>query len=146
MGTREDVYERRGQSRMKIIPVLKCRDMKESISFYTRVLGFEPEDPEANLSSPVINLKKGDAEIQLSVLSGDGAFGSAVNVLTAGVDDLFKTFAERGLDTSRMKESPVHQGPIDQSWGMREFYVTDPNGNTLRFGEPIKGRFTDKKE
>jgi hypothetical protein len=34
-------------------------------------------------------------------------------------------------------ESPVHQGPLDQSWGIREFYVTDPNGNTLRFQELI---------
>jgi hypothetical protein len=28
--------------------------------------------------------------------------------------------------------------PIDQSWGMREFYVTDPSGNTLRFGKFIE--------
>jgi len=27
----------------------------------------------------------------------------------------------------------VHEGPIDQSWGTREFYVDDPDGNTLRF-------------
>ena len=25
--------------------------------------------------------------------------------------------------------------PIDQSWGTREFYVDDPDGNTLRFIE-----------
>jgi hypothetical protein len=31
----------------------------------------------------------------------------------------------------------VHEGPIDQSWGMREFYVTDEDGNTLRFGRPL---------
>ena len=27
----------------------------------------------------------------------------------------------------------VHEGPIDQTWGTREFYVDDPDGNTLRF-------------
>jgi hypothetical protein len=27
----------------------------------------------------------------------------------------------------------VHAGPIDQTWGTREFYVDDPDGNTLRF-------------
>src|SRR5438477_12190220 len=27
----------------------------------------------------------------------------------------------------------VHEGPIDQSWGTREFYVDDPDSNTLRF-------------
>lgn len=29
--------------------------------------------------------------------------------------------------------SPVE----DRAWGMREFYVWDPDGNLLRFGEPI---------
>jgi hypothetical protein len=27
----------------------------------------------------------------------------------------------------------VHEGPLDQSWGTREFYVDDPDGNTIRF-------------
>ncbi len=120
--------------------------MNESILFYTRILGFEPKFSDVTPSSPVINLAKGDAEIQLSILSGDGAFGSAVNVLTENVDELFRAFVERGLDTSKRKESPVHQGPIDQSWDVREFYVADPDGNTLRFGQPIRGRFADEKE
>ena len=29
----------------------------------------------------------------------------------------------------------VHEGPINQTWGTREFYVDDPDGNTLRFVE-----------
>ena len=39
----------------------------------------------------------------------------------------------RGLDPSGKPDSPVHQGPLDQTWGTREFYVDDPDGNTLRF-------------
>ena len=27
--------------------------------------------------------------------------------------------------------------PEDRPWGMREFYVMDPNGNLLRFGQLI---------
>ena len=27
---------------------------------------------------------------------------------------------------------------MNQTWGIREFYVTDADGNTLRFGEPIR--------
>ncbi len=53
------------------------------------------------------------------------------------VDELFKSYLARGLDTSRKAASPVHQGPVDQTWGKREFYVTDPDGNTLRFGQVI---------
>jgi catechol 2,3-dioxygenase-like lactoylglutathione lyase family enzyme len=130
---------------MKIVPVLKCKDMKESISFYTRTLGFELKDPDSTPSSPVTNVVMGDAEIQLSILSGDGVFGSAVNVLTEDVDGLFEAFVERGLNISKKEGSPVHQGPVNQSWGMREFYVTDPNGNTLRFGQPIRRRSAIEK-
>jgi uncharacterized glyoxalase superfamily protein PhnB len=81
----------------------------------------------------IADLVIGEAEIQLSVLSGDSVFECAINVLVDDVDELFSTLVHRGLDTSGKKSSPVHQGPLDQTWGMREFYVNDPNGNTLRF-------------
>ena len=60
-----------------------------------------------------------------------------MNLLVEDVDTLFKIYVQRGLDTSKKKESPVHQGPVNQTWGMREFYVNDPDGNTLRFRQPI---------
>jgi len=111
--------------------------MKESLSFYTRVLDFEME-PGSTAESPVIDLIRGEAGIQLSVLEGDGAFGSAVNIITENVDELFKRFMSRRLDPSPRKDSPVHQGPLNQTWGTREFYVDDPSGNTLRFIAPLK--------
>lgn len=45
---------------------------------------------------------------------------------------------ERGLPIPVDGASPVHQAPVDQTWGWREFYVTDPDGNTLRFGERLR--------
>src|SRR5215475_11610154 len=44
-------------------------------------------------------------------------------------------FRARGLKTPGNPDAPqaVHEGPIDQSWGTREFYVDDPDHNTLRF-------------
>jgi hypothetical protein len=54
------------------------------------------------------------------------------------VDSLFRKYRERGLFVPNDPRSPVHNGPIDQSWGRREFYVNDPSGNTLRFGMPIE--------
>ena len=59
----------------------------------------------------------------------------AIAILTDNVDALFRKFRERGLATPGNPDAPqmVHEGPIDQSWGTREFYVDDPDGNTLRF-------------
>jgi uncharacterized glyoxalase superfamily protein PhnB len=31
------------------------------------------------------------------------------------------------------------QAPQDTAWGMREFYVWDPDGNLLKFGQELKG-------
>ena len=30
--------------------------------------------------------------------------------------------------------------PEDRDWGMREFYVWDPDGKLLKFGQPIEER------
>jgi catechol 2,3-dioxygenase-like lactoylglutathione lyase family enzyme len=123
---------------MKAVPILRCKNMEESLSFYTTILGFALTCPEDTPESPVVDLIRGEAQLQLSVLRGDGAFGSAVNIVVDEVDELFKTLVERGLDTSARKNSPVHQGPVDQTWGRREFYVDDPSGNTMRFTAPIR--------
>jgi uncharacterized glyoxalase superfamily protein PhnB len=54
------------------------------------------------------------------------------HLLVSDIDAVFAAWTARGLDQSHRSESPVHLGPVDQSWGTREFYVTDPFGNTLR--------------
>jgi hypothetical protein len=41
-------------------------------------------------------------------------------------------FLARGLVPPE-RDSPVHKGPTDQTWGTREFYVDDPDDNTLVF-------------
>ena len=122
---------------MKIIPVFKVRDMQVAIAHYTEVLDFNLTDPNDSADSQVVDLGKDEAELQLTILESDHLFGSVVNVLVDDVDSLFASYKSRGLDTADKKDSPVHEGPIDQSWGRREFYVTDQDGNTLRFCQPI---------
>jgi catechol 2,3-dioxygenase-like lactoylglutathione lyase family enzyme len=120
---------------MKAIPILRCRNMRESLSFYTRVLDFKIKYAGTSSEDPVLTIVNGIAELQLSVI--DGLFGNPVNIRVDDIDGLFRKYIGRGLDTSAKKESPVHQGPLDQTWGTREFYVNDPNGNTLRFFMPV---------
>jgi catechol 2,3-dioxygenase-like lactoylglutathione lyase family enzyme len=125
---------------MKAIPVLKCRDMTESLRFYTQVLDFVQKD---SWSSPGHEhhwscITHDDTEIHLSSFPGDGVFGVVVYLRVERIDALFLKYQARGLDTSSRKESPVHQRPVNQTWGMREFYVDDPSGNVLRFGELIR--------
>lgn len=120
---------------MKLVPIIKCSDLARSIAFYTRTLDFALADPGD--TGPVIEIIHGDAELQLSTMSGDSVFGVAINVWVDDLDARFQRYLARGLDPSQRAGSPVHQGPLDQTWGTREFYVTDPDGNTLRFRQPI---------
>jgi catechol 2,3-dioxygenase-like lactoylglutathione lyase family enzyme len=119
-----------------IIPTVRCRSMRTSLAFYTRVLDFQRVDADDDLDDPSFSLlaRSGDKLI-LSSHSGDGEFGQAVVITTDDVDGLFQKFRERGLSTPGNPDAPeaVHEGPLDQSWGTREFYVDDPDGNTLRF-------------
>ncbi|HMJ48180.1 MAG TPA: glyoxalase superfamily protein [Ferruginibacter sp.] len=123
---------------MKMIPLFKVRNMKDAIAFYTGILDFKLKYAEASVEDGVIDLVKEEMELQLTIYEGDYLFGSVVNVRVNEVDNLFKRYMDRGLDISNKKESPVHQGPTNQTWGMREFYITDSDGNTLRFCKTIK--------
>ena len=79
--------------------------------------------------------ERGDCEIHLSSHSGDGKFGNTFYVFVEEVDNLFAKYLERGLVIQKEASSPVHHSSIHQSWGAREFYVDDPDGNTIRFGK-----------
>ena len=118
---------------MKMIPIFRCSNMKDALAFYTGVLDFNLAEAGASEHDLVVALQNGDAHLMLTILEGDQKMGIAANVVVENVDELFAKYTKRGLDQSHKVNSPVHLGPTDQSWGTREFYVTDKDGNTLRF-------------
>ena len=122
---------------MKIIPLLKVRNMQAAIKHYTEVLDFAMTCPEDTPDSPVVDLGHEEMEFQITTHESERLFGSVIYVYVSDVDSLFAQYKSRGLDTSGRPNSPVHQGPVDQTWGRREFYVTDADGNTLRFCKNI---------
>lgn len=108
--------------------------MAEAIGFHTGVLDFQLVSawPEGNPFYAV--LTRGTDELHLSLSSGRSPPGcSSAIVVCDEVDALFATFRARGLSVPTRADSPVHEGPLDQTWGTREVYVDDPSGNTLCF-------------
>ena len=96
---------------MRMVPVVKSSDLDRSVRFYTGVLDFERKWPEY-------------AEAETA----------------KGVADLIKDGAElQGSRHNQRLESPVHTGPVDQTWGLREFCLADPDGNGFCFCAPIRG-------
>jgi catechol 2,3-dioxygenase-like lactoylglutathione lyase family enzyme len=121
---------------MKIIPLLRCSDLKEAIHFYTNVLDFDLKYPEEDSYEWGVELVHGDAE--LIIVSWDGSPRAVVYIRVENVDDIFRKYLDRGLVVRNDANSPVHNGPIDQTWGLREFYINDPGGNTIRFTSPVR--------
>ncbi|MBP6795542.1 MAG: VOC family protein [Saprospiraceae bacterium] len=124
---------------MKFIPILKVRNIKAAVEFYTHILDFELKYPDDELNIFAVDLVKGDLEMMLTEI--DGIFGVSNILLVDQIDNLYETYLKRGLKTPQKADSPIHEGPINQSWGMREFYVTDADGNTIRFSSPINKNF-----
>lgn len=116
--------------------------MRTSLAFYTGVLDFERVDGDDDLGDPSFSVLARDGDqLMLSSHGGDGAFGQAIVITTDDVDALARKFRERGLHPPGSPDAPmeVHEGPINQTWGTREFYVEDPDGNTLRFTQAKLG-------
>jgi len=107
---------------MKIaIPIMKVDQMDKALTFYVETLGFEKLSdyrPGEGADPAYVTLKQGGAVFHISSFPGDGISGSAVNIVTGDIDDLFANIKAKGV-------SPEME-PVDQSWGTREFYIKDP--------------------
>jgi len=127
---------------MTIEACIKCSDIKSSITFYTEILDFSVQvapDPDENaFMSKYALLKRGDSLVHLSSHDGDGVFGSLIYVRIEGIEELYKKFITRGINTEAPDKYPsVAIKLTDQSWGMKEFSVRDPDGNKITFGQEI---------
>lgn len=66
-----------------------------------------------------------NAEVHVSSFSGDGVAGGVVFLGVEDVDELHKELKAKGV--------VIDLEPTDQSWGNREMYVHDRDGNSISF-------------
>lgn len=117
-----------------IIPVLFVRDVPEAIAFLTGILDFELVFASPQEAPIYAALMRGTDELHLNLMPPQRRSGpSSAMVVCGDVDALFASFLARGLSVPTRADSPVHEGPVDQSWGTREVYIDDPSGNTIIF-------------
>lgn len=103
-----------------IIPVLKVKDEKTAIDWYSK-LGFELEGVyrhEADFPAYIFMNRKGQ-KLHLSEHEGDGVAGSLVYMYVEDLDHIANNFNTK---------------IILQPWG-REVHLKDPFGNRIRLGE-----------
>ena len=111
------------------IPVLGVSDSRAASDFYCEKLGFEKQfeyRPFPDRDDPChMGLSRGGASIRVSSFPGDSVAGVGVIIWTDDVDALHAEFAGKGVH--------IHMEPTDQSWGTREMYARDADGNKLAF-------------
>jgi catechol 2,3-dioxygenase-like lactoylglutathione lyase family enzyme len=124
----------------RVVPIVKVTDIQRALDFYCSMLGFVEEFRfSAGPGGPeYAGIALDGNQIHLSTFAGDGVIGAATYCYVDDVDALFHKFLAAGLRTPSNPESPVEKGPVNQTWGMREFYVRDPDRNTMRFGGPVR--------
>jgi catechol 2,3-dioxygenase-like lactoylglutathione lyase family enzyme len=111
------------------IPLLHVSDAAAAERFYGNQLGFRLEfahRPDGIMGDPCyIGVSRDGVWLHLSSFSGDGVAGGVVNFLVDNVDQLYSEFVAKGV--------PIAVRPVDQTWGSREMYVRDADGNCIRF-------------
>jgi catechol 2,3-dioxygenase-like lactoylglutathione lyase family enzyme len=108
-------------------PILYSRDVKESLKYYTEILGFEDSWEWGN-PTDFGGVVKDDVEI-FFCLNDQGHPGTWLAIIVDDVDSYFKIVKEKG--------AKIISEPDSKEWNMREMLIQDPDGHILRFGHRI---------
>jgi len=123
-----------------MIPILPTPAIDPTLEFYES-LGFEVTHKQARPNTYAV-VERGGMRIDFFVLKGlDPANSySSCYVLVSDVDAIYEAF-KSGLRAAlgRLPSRGVPRiGPLrDLSYGVRQFLMVDPGGNTIRIGQPI---------
>ena len=117
---------------VKVIPVLRCRDLAASLRFYSHTLDFQIRDNTDDQTWVLI--KNGMAELLLS--TREGAFNTRVMIRVENVDRVFEELIAQRTGMTPVATTVYHR-PVNHNWGMRVFYVDDPDGNSIGFCQPV---------
>jgi catechol 2,3-dioxygenase-like lactoylglutathione lyase family enzyme len=111
----------------KANPILYSKDVKSSLEYYTRVLGFE-DFWEWGGPTDFGGVVRDDVEI-FFCLNDQGHPGTWLAIIVDDVDAYNKIIKEKG--------AKILSAPESKEWNMREMLVEDPDGHVIRFGHRI---------
>jgi len=101
----------------RIIPYFEAHDPDATRAFYTGVLGIE----EGSFGGGYIGFGAGQAQVLFGPSGLDPAPAMGIDVGSrAAVDAAHAEAVRAGHE--------ILYGPVDEPWGVRRFFVRDPNG------------------
>jgi catechol 2,3-dioxygenase-like lactoylglutathione lyase family enzyme len=109
------------------IPTFRVSASRRAESFYCGKLGFRLDAAHRGTDDDpcYLGVSRDGVLLHLSSLAGEGPGWSSARIVCDDVDALHREFTSRNV--------AIHIAPVNQTWGAREMYVKDPDGNTLCF-------------
>jgi catechol 2,3-dioxygenase-like lactoylglutathione lyase family enzyme len=113
-----------------VMPSLPVADLEQAIAFYTQSLGFTPRFRNGSSFAIVAH-----GAVELALASPDvtgipAGHGRCYCKLSDGIDILYADYRSRGVT--------IRHELRDESYGMREFMIADPDQNEINFGQPMR--------
>jgi uncharacterized glyoxalase superfamily protein PhnB len=114
-----------------VIPQLRITSVAVSLPFYVDKLGFVVDwQHQFEPGYPLfVQATREGQTIFLTEHAGDCQVGGAVYFVVSDADTCFLEFSSRGVQVTKALS--------DTPWGTREFVLTDPDGNRLRFASDL---------
>lgn len=113
---------------IEVTATLRAEDVSALAAWYRDALGFTIEMMWGEPAT-YARIRRGGVELAIGALGPK--FGPAsVYAIVTGVDALFAEF--------RARDVPMCTEPSDAEYRMRDFEVTDPEGNRITFGEAVE--------
>ena len=113
---------------IEVTPTLRADDVAALAAWYRDALGFEIQMLWGEPAT-YCRVRRDGAELAIGQLGPN--FGPAsVYAIVSGVDALYAELRGSGATISRE--------PADAEYRMRDFEVTDPEGNRICFGEAVE--------
>ncbi len=111
----------------KACPLFPSSDIPATLEFYRRGLGFAVSLEMANY----VIIERDGVEVHFWPCDDHYiAENTSAYIRVDDADSLYKELINQGHEMRII-------APEDREWGMREFYVWDPDGNLLKFGHHI---------
>jgi len=110
----------------RIAPEIPVKNMADALEYYAGRLGFEIATMMPDGGYAIV--ERDDVALHLFEAQAGAHTPVAIHAFARGLDELHDELTNRG--------AMVTQGIVRQPWGNREFRVTDPTGNMIKFTEP----------
>ena len=110
----------------RVAPEIPVTNLAEALTYYTTAMAFDVVSQYSEGQYAVV--QRDDVAIHLFE-DGTRTRPVGIHIFTQGIDELHDELKAHGASITQSVER--------KPWGNRDFRVTDPSGNEIKFTEPI---------